>query len=146
MPELLVVLVVISVLLVATFFVLRPNDRAAERNDAARWIDLVQMTRALDLYYHDHNSLPADMPTTDQIIGTEDGNYNLCKVLVPTYWKDLPFDPQYGIKSVADGTCNATDQQYLTAYSIRRNKAGDSVTLTAPFADVTKDLTLTKHF
>lgn len=132
-PELLVTIFIISLLALGAFFLLRTHDEAAARNDALRRTDLALLVQVLNEYHYENKQLPDNMPTTATPIGSEDGQFDLCTLLVPDYLTDLPFDPQVGLVSV-DGACDAEDQQYITGYTIMKSKDGKTITLASPMA------------
>lgn len=134
-PELLVVLGLVVVLLIIGFTVLKPRNFDVSTRNAGRMVDTAFLVQTIDKYYAAKGTLPATMPTTETVIGTEKDNYDLCKDLVPAFVKDLPFDPQAGLKTDAAKACDAKDQRYVSSYTIARSEDGKTVTVGAPFAE-----------
>lgn len=146
LPELLVALLLCSILVIVGFIVLKPQSYEVQERNAGRWVDLAFIVRTVDKYYAAKGVLPADIPAEAAVIGTESENYNLCKDLVPAYAKDMPFDPQYGLKTDASAACDAKGQRYVSSYMVSRSSDGKSLTVAAPFAENDEQISITKTY
>ena len=68
---------------------------------------------------------------------------NLCTDLVSTYIADIPLDPSSGTKTGGTGTtCSATS--YTSGYSIATNSAGNRYTVSAPSAENSATISVTR--
>lgn len=145
-PELLVVLGLVAVLLIIGFVVLKPQNFDATNRNAGRMVDTAFIVQTLDKYYAKKGSFPTSIPTEETVIGTEEGNYDLCKDLVPEFVKDVPFDPQNGLKIDAQKPCNAKGQRYVSSYTIARSTDGKTITVGAPFAEDNELIRIVKTY
>lgn len=66
------------------------------------------------------------------------GGYDIAPCLVPAFLPALPYDP------TASGTGYASVTSYDTGYSVSRSATSGQVTLTAPFAELGKTVTLVR--
>lgn len=144
-PELLVAIVIIGVLGLAAFFLTRPKDVDAARNNAQRQTDVALLVQILSEYRHNNGHLPDTISTKEQLIGSEEGQADLCSVLVPDFLTDVPFDPLSSAYAL-DDACNAEGQQYITGYSVWRNKDSTEVTVRAPAAEEGQKIQITKSY
>lgn len=100
--ELLVVIAIIGIL--SSVVLVSLNTARAKARDAVRRSDLVQLQRALELYYHDNGSYPvvsswSGYQTTGcGISGQLSGASGYIPNIAPTYIPVLPVDPsrKYG--------------------------------------------------
>lgn len=127
--ELVVAILVILVMLIFALFFLRSANFTSDRLDAQRRTGIARIVQGINKYVADHGQLPPDIPTKLVAISSGANQYNLCSYLVPTYLKDLPFDPAYGVKLTKDNTasndaCNTPDLTWSTGYGIQRQSDG----------------------
>lgn len=147
LPELLATVAVVVVLSVAAIFLLRESPQTITRNDAQRQTDTALLVQAVSNYRDKNNgALPAGITTSYKKIGSQDGELDLCKILVPDYLTDVPYDPTTGALSSVDDRCDATDQEYTTGYEIKKNDNGSQITVQAPSAQGDKMIVITKKF
>lgn len=131
-PELLAAMVVMLALCIGSYYLLHPTDYGPEQRDAKRRTAVAQLADALVGYYAANGQLPSAVVAQKKIISSDKKTgSNICADLVPTYMKDLPFDPTLNVKSVK-GTCAAKNQQYVTSYLISRTEDGKRFTISAP--------------
>lgn len=137
-PELIVALVGLFILLAVVGFILRPQDHTTTRYDAERRLNLAVLLQAINKYQADHNgALPDGIPDEYAFIGTQDGQVDLCKALVPKYLEDLPLDTYTGAKAYSpvnendlvtdeqnQQPCNVPNMVYMTGYAIAKDKDG----------------------
>jgi len=145
LPELIVVVAIFGVLAALAFFVLKPQDVGVQRRNSERQTNLALIAQALGNYHDKTGHLPDGIDTQAKTIGTDTGQIDLCKVLVPEYMSDLPMDPLFGQVTKVDA-CNAEGQEYISGYTVERSADGSYVTLRAPNAEDDVAITLTKHF
>ncbi len=145
LPELFVAFLLITVVGIGTIFLLRENPRTTERNNYQRKTAEAALMQGISRYYYDKSSLPSGLTTSYQNIGSESGQVDLCKQLVPDYMYDMVYDPTSGMVT-QDGLCNAKDQKYYTGYSIKRSADGKSVSIVSTTAEGGKVILYTKSF
>ena len=147
LPELLVTAVLLIVLGAGAVFLLRESPQTIARNDAQRQTDTALLVQAVSNYRAKNNgSLPAGIGTTYKTIGSQDGELDLCAILVPKYLTDVPYDPTTGALSSVDDRCDAADQEYTTGYQIKKNDDGSQIMVQAPSAQGNKLIIITKKF
>lgn len=144
LPELIVVVAIFGILAVLSFFVLKPEDVSVQRRNSERQTNLALIAQAIGNYKTKTGNLPEGIDTQAKTIGTDSGQVDLCKVLVPEYMTDLPMDPMFGQVTKVDA-CNAQGQEYISGYTVERTSDSSSITLRAPNAENGVAITLTKH-
>ncbi len=134
MLELLVVIVFFALMTAGTVLLLRPKTHPAEQLKAERRLEIASIAQALNRYKAAKGHLPTDVSTKTTIITHEEGGYDLCTVLVPTYIKDIPLDPQTGVKYQGDlevaqsgPACNETGVEYVAGYTLTKTSGGIKV-------------------
>jgi prepilin-type N-terminal cleavage/methylation domain-containing protein len=138
--ELLVTTGVISLAaFLSVFFLLTPDNFDSQNNESERRTEIAQIAQAINRYAGKKGELPPDMPTKLTAIGSYDEQYDLCKYLVPDYLKDMPLDPEAGVKTASstdyDGVrCIDKNIKYATSYAIIKGK-NNSVIIIAPLAE-----------
>lgn len=146
LPELLATVVLVIALSVVAIFLLRQSPQTITRNDAQRQTDTALLVQAVSNYHHKNGTLPAGITTSYKKIGSQDGELDLCKILVPDYLTDVPYDPTTGALSSVNDRCDAADQEYTTGYEIKKNDSGTQITVQAPSAQGDKMIVITKKF
>jgi general secretion pathway protein G len=107
--ELLVVIGIIGILAAATIAVLNPVTQIQKANDARRKSDLVQIQRALEVYYNDHGYYPPS--GTDYFrIDVGGANATFGQAWLP-YMAHIPNDPK-GVQNVTSSEDNDWHYQY----------------------------------
>lgn len=135
-PELITAVAVVFVLLTAIGFILRPQDHQQARYQAEQRLNLAVIMQAINRYQVDKGLPPPGITEQYTFIGTQDGQVDLCKVLVPAYLKDLPLDTYTGAKayspvdeneSVTEAhnrrPCDHPHMVYMTGYAVAKDKA-----------------------
>lgn len=145
MPELLIVIALFAVLGGISLLLLRNHPTDVEQRNAERQTSVAYIIQALNNYHKKYHELPADIPTSDAYIENSENGVDICPALVPEFASDLPYDPTAGGFTVAD-ICTAPNQEYLTAFTIRRSDDSKSITVSAPGAEAGKKISITKHF
>ncbi len=145
LPELIVAFLLVALVGVAAMLLLHQNPQTISRNNTARKLDEAALIQGITRYYYAKDSLPSGIPTDYKGIGSESGELDLCKQLVPTYMADLVYDPVAGMIT-QDGACDAKDQKYHTGYSIKQSNNGKTVSVVATTAEGGKIIVYTKTF
>lgn len=137
--ELLVVIGILAVLLAITLIAINPADQFAKANNTKRRSDVNAILNAVNQYMADNKgNLPAGISTTAQSISK--AGTDLCTELVPKYIAALPGDPQTGsLVPVTD--CSAS---YDTAYTIEQSTSDSRITVTAPDAELSQTISVTR--
>jgi prepilin-type N-terminal cleavage/methylation domain-containing protein len=135
LPELLVVVCVFVFLLVGSTFVLRSQTYEPENRDAQRRLTAAQVLTAIYRYRADKGKFPDGVGKTPTEIGSENGEADLCKTVVPDYLPDAPLDPVAGkIASVASSICGGSG--YESGYVVQLDESGEHVTIVAAAAEM----------
>jgi len=93
--ELLVVIAVIGIL--ATIVAVSVNNARTKARDARRKVDIVQLQKALELYYDANGSYPASGGATSPNIGwsnSNDASWDTLQTALAPYLARLPHDPR----------------------------------------------------
>lgn len=147
LPELLATVVILIVMGAISVFLLHESPQTVGRYDSQRQTDTALIVQAVTNYRSKHNgTLPVGITTTYKTIGSQDGELNLCKVLVPDYLTDVPYDPTAGKAAAPDDRCDATDQEYTTGYQIKQSDDGKQISVQAPSAQGDHMIIITKTF
>jgi len=136
--ELLVVIGIIAILAAIVAVAVNPSRQYGQARDAQRWSDINAILNAIHQYAaNNQGNFPANIPATPTEISSAVGDYNLCSYIVSTYLPSMPYDPKDA------SLYNYTDcTNYATGYNI--SLAGGRVTIEAPEAEQTADISLTK--
>ncbi|MBI5037464.1 MAG: prepilin-type N-terminal cleavage/methylation domain-containing protein [Candidatus Kerfeldbacteria bacterium] len=136
--ELLVVIGIIGILAAIVIIAINPGRQFAQARNAQRWNDVNAILNAVHQYAVDNNGeVPAAItavPTT-----VSNGGIDICDDLVGTtgiYVTAIPADPQTG--SYTDCTT------YNSGYQISQNATSGRVTVTAPSAELTTTITVSR--
>jgi prepilin-type N-terminal cleavage/methylation domain-containing protein len=137
--ELLVVIGILAVLLAITLIAINPANQFAKANNTKRRSDVNAILNAVNQYMADNKGiLPTGIATTVRTVSNTGAD--LCTVLVPKYIAALPVDPQ-----TANGTpvtdCSAA---YNTNYQVVQSTSDSRITVTAPGAELTETIAVTR--
>jgi prepilin-type N-terminal cleavage/methylation domain-containing protein len=137
--ELLVVIGILAVLLAITLIAINPASQFAKANNTKRRSDVNAILNAVNQYMADNKGvLPTGIATTVRTVSNTGAD--LCTVLVPKYIAALPVDPQTGNgQPVTD--CAAA---YNTNYQIIQSTSDSRITVTAPGAELTETIAVTR--
>lgn len=143
--ELLVVIGILAVLLAIVLIAINPARQFAQANNTQRQSDVNAILNAVHQYMADTNGTPpTGITATPTNIGSGAGNVNLCTALVTTYIADLPLDPTRGTESPANSVCNEVGATYSTGYNISISASDNRVTVSAPGAELSKTIRVTR--
>ncbi len=139
--ELLVVIGILAILLSIVVIAINPARQFGQANDTKRQSAVTQILNAVGAYSADNRgNLPAGIPVAPAVaVEISDAGADLCALLVPNYIPALPTDPSLNVADV-DSTCPAN---YVTGYFIVQD-ANNRVTVSAPSADVTTPIQITR--
>lgn len=137
--ELLVVVGILAILLAITLIAINPARQFAQANNTKRSSDVNAILNAVGQYAADNNgALPAGITTTAQNVSNVAAD--ICSALVPTYMAALPVDP------LTNNGTPITDcaVAYNTNYQIVTSATDNRVTVTAPAAELSATISVTR--
>lgn len=137
--ELLVVIGILAVLLAITLIAINPARQFSQANNTKRSSDVNAILNAVGQYAADNKgALPAGITTTAQTIS--DTGANICTDIVTQYMAALPVDP------LTNNGTPITDcaVAYTTNYTIVRSATDNRITVTAPAAELTQTISVTR--
>ena len=137
--ELLVVIGILAVLLAITLIAINPARQFSQANNTQRSSDVNAILNAVGQYGVDNNGdlTALGIPTTAAgAANIGNANVNICAALVPTYIAAMPVDPQTG----AWTDCTTYDTQY----NIVRSATNSRITVSAPDAELTQIISVTR--
>lgn len=144
--ELLVVIGILAVLLAITLIAINPARQFSQSNNTKRSSDVNAILNAVHQFAADNRGvLPAGIPDTTAgaaVIGSGVGQVNICADLVTDYMAALPVDPLTNNGTPVDETGCAG--AYDTNYEIVRSTANNRVTVTAPAAELSQVISVTR--
>lgn len=139
--ELLVVVGILAILLAITLIAINPARQFAQANNTKRSSDVNAVLNAVGQYAADNNgALPAGIGTTAATIA--DTGADICAALVPTYMAALPVDPL--TNNGTPVTDCAAVGGYTTNYQIVTSATDNRVTVTAPAAELSSTISVTR--
>lgn len=145
--ELLVVIGIIAVLAAIVLIAINPARQFAQARNAERNSEVNAILNAIGQYVAETKggTIATDGDTaTDQVIGSGNGQANICATLSPTYISALPIDPgtTNGAAPNKDQVNDCT-QAYNTNYTINVDASGRYV-IKAPAAELGQTISLTR--
>ena len=141
--KLLVVIAIIAILMAVFFFVGNPAGELAETRNNDRLLSLQTIMNSVRANLADQGNeqfscVSGPIPTSTTKMASASGSYNIAPCLVPVYLFAMPFDPS---ASSAHYTSNTN---YDTGYSISENSSTGQITLSAPYAELGKSISVTR--
>jgi hypothetical protein len=124
--ELAAVGALLIVIIIPSLFLIHPKSYSEQERNAQRSVYIAELMQGIHKYVAQNGSLPNNIPTKMEPIGTASNQVNLCKDVAPTYMKVLPVDPFFG----APVNCSTTPQ-YETGFAIVKTGKGTQVTIAA---------------
>lgn len=137
--ELLVVIGVLAVLLAIVLIAINPARQFSQANNTKRASDVNAILNAVHQYAADNKgTLPTGITTTAQAISNTAAD--VCASLVTRYIAALPVDP------LTNNGTPVTDctQAYTTGYQIVRSASDNRITVTAPAAELSATISVTR--
>lgn len=136
--EVLLVVVIIAILAGIVIIAVNPARQIAQTNNAQRDNDVRAILDAVHQYSIDNRGvLPAAITNVATVVGSGNGQIDICADLVPTYVSAMPFDPTAANASYTDCT------DYDTGYTIAADANG-RITVAAPDAEVSQTISVTR--
>lgn len=134
--ELLVAIGALTIIFVIALILINPAKRFSQANNTKRRNDVNTILNAVNQYMADNNgTVPSAITGSLKNIGSGGTDADLCSLLVPTYVAEMPADPKTGTYT----SCSSYDAQYSISTS-----AGSRITVTAPDAELSVTITLTR--
>lgn len=135
--ELLVVIGILTILLSIVLIAINPARQFAQSNNTKRRADVVAIMNAVTQYAADNNgALPTGIDGTPNNIGSDVADVDICSDLVDTYLAEMPYDP-------LDGDWTDCDD-YDTGYEISTTGSSGRVIISAPSAELSEDIEITR--
>lgn len=142
--ELLVVIGILAVLLAITLIAINPARQFSQANNTKRSSDVNAILNAVGQYAADNKgTLPTGIGATSLTIqksAVPANDADICASLVTKYMAALPVDPLTNNGTpITDCTAN-----YNTNYTIVKSAADSRITVTAPAAELTQTISVTR--
>lgn len=136
--EVLLVVVIIAILAGIVIVAVNPGRQIAQTNNTERKAHVQSVSNAIGQYSIDNRgALPAGIPTNAAaVIGSGNGQADLCALLVPTYLPSMPYD------GTTNGAHYTSCNDYDTGYDVINS--GGHVTVTAPGAELSETISVTR--
>jgi len=122
--ELLAACILFSAIIIPSLFLLHPKTYKVQMRNGERVVAIAGTMQAIHAYVRVTGSLPSDIPSKMEPIGTASNQVNLCNDLAPDYAKRIPTDPFFG-----DYINCATEKAYETGLAIQKTGKGTQVTI-----------------
>lgn len=137
--ELLVVIGILAVLLAITLIAINPARQFAQANNTKRASDVNAILNAIGQYAADNKgALPAGITATPTNVSST--GINICATLVTQYLAALPVDPLTNNGTPVTDCAGAYD----TNYQVSKSASDSRVTVTAPVAELTQSISVTR--
>lgn len=121
------ILIVLGLLLM---LFINPEKQSKKNRNARREDDVKELIQLMDIYMKDNQGqLPGQIPATPTLIGSAEGQINICSALIPRYTKALPYD-----KSLP-GSFFENCERFNLGYTISLD-ANNKITIEAPAAEL----------
>lgn len=128
--EVLLVIVIIAILAGIVVIAINPGRQISQANNTQRISDVKAILNAVHQYsIANRGVLPTEITAVATVIGSGNGQVNICSILVPTYIASMPYDPTATGASYTDCT------NYNTGYQISKG-ADNRITVSAPSAEL----------
>ena len=137
--EVLLVIVIVAILAAIVIVAVNPGRQISQANNTQRRSDVSTILNAANQYAIDNRgSAPAAITAVATTVGSAVGQIDICANLVPTYIAEMPFDPTAAGAEYTDCT------DYNTGYQISKDAVSGRMTVTAPSAELSETITVTK--
>ena len=140
--EILIVIGLIAVLAGVLVVALNPARQFSQARNAQRWNHVDTIIGAVVTNTTDNRGLftcaAGAIPTSATNMSSASGDYNIGPCLVTTYAAQMPFDPS------ASGAHWTSVSDYDTEYSIARDATTGRITVSAPGAELSESISLTR--
>ena len=141
--EILIVLALIAILVGAVLVALNPGRQFATGRNSTRYSHLNTIMNAISSNAAENNGVftcasAGTIPATATEIGSTAGLYDIAPCLVTEYLASMPYDP-----SDSDAAWTS-ETSYLTGYTILQNATTGAITIDAPTAELSADISITR--
>jgi prepilin-type N-terminal cleavage/methylation domain-containing protein len=142
LAELVMVIAILAVMAGVFFLVTDPAGQLAQSRNTKRSLDLETIMNSIrqtivDQGNEQFNCSSGPVPTSTKNMGSASGSYNIAPCLVPMI-VPMPFDPS------ASSSHYASASNYSTGYSIVISSTTGRITLSAPYAELHKTISITR--
>ena len=139
--EILIVLALIAILVGAVLVALNPGRQFATGRNSTRYSHLNTIMNAISSNAAENNGVftcasAGTIPATATEMGS--ATYDIAPCLVTEYLSSMPFDP-----SDADAEWTS-ETDYTTGYTILQNATTGAITIDAPTAELSADISITR--
>ena len=138
--ELLVVIGILAVLLAIVLIAINPARQFAQANNTQRASDVNAILNGVHQFMADNNGTTPTALTASGSGTISDTDIDICADLVPVYLAALPADPQTGDPIDEAGCAGA----YSTNYTITRSATNNRITVSAPGAELSQVISVTR--
>ena len=136
--EVLLVIVIIAILAGIVIIAVNPARQISQANNLQRENNIRAIMDAVYEYtMSNRGDPPSAITDVETEIGSADILVDLCRLLVPDYLTEMPFDPTEGGAHYTDFT------DYSTEYSIYESSDG-RITVSAPHAELSETISTTR--
>lgn len=137
--EVMLVIVIIAILAAIVIIAINPGRQISQANNTQRSSDVKSILDAVHEFAVDNRgTLPTGITATPTVVGSGNGQIDICASLVPTYLAEMPFDP------TASGASYTSCSSYDTGYQISADATTSRITVTAPDAEVDATISITR--
>ena len=141
--EILISMAILVVLLVITITAMNPGGQVATARNNQRTFHLETIENAIRSNIADTRTgiftcANGDIPTTTKRMASDGGNYNIAPCLIPNYMDLMPHDPS------ASSSFWTDTSNYNTGYNVIKNASTGAVTVSAPYAELGKNISVTR--
>ena len=138
--EILVVIGIIAILAGVVIVALNPARQFAQARDTQRWSNINTILNAVGQRSADNKGIfetgcAAGVIPTSTTAMKSSGGYDIAPCIVPIYVSTMPYDPSTGSYSTST---------YDTGYTIIRDATTGRVTVSAPSAEITTPIAVTR--
>lgn len=135
--EVLLVVVIIAILAGIVIVAVNPGRQISQTNNTERRAHVQSISNAIGQYSIDNRgAIPAAIPAVAAVMGSGNGQINICADLVSTYLPSVPFDP------TAANAHYTSCADHNTGYTVV--SSGGHVTVAAPGAELGETISVTR--
>lgn len=142
--ELLVVIGIIAVLAGVVIVALNPARQFAQARNTQRWSNVNTILNAVGQRLADNKGTfetgcaAGAIPNSSTTIAVGTSSYDIAPCLVPTYISTMPYDPS------ATGAHYTSNTDYDTGYKIYKDATTGRVTVAAPTAELSENISVSR--
>jgi prepilin-type N-terminal cleavage/methylation domain-containing protein len=149
--EILVVIGILAVLLAVSLVAINPTQHFIDSRNSQRWSNVNAILDAIYEYQATHNgSAPPSLSavTTSAsplaLVAVPTDEVDLCGDLAPNQIADLPMDPSADAPTGGATPCATATTAYDTGYTIKKSATGNRFTVSAPLAEDSVVISVTR--